>query len=172
VSGPRRRPTHDEVFAAFARIVEDREGFPQEPPLSRRDFDDYWLAHTSTVMVARSASELAGAYYLRRNFVGRAAHVANGGYFVVARFRGSGLGRRLVLHSLDEAKRLGFDAMQFNLVLRVEPGWPAVRGPRLPRCRPGARCHRWRGRPDLLASPLTGQERGPYRQLDHTESPA
>jgi ribosomal protein S18 acetylase RimI-like enzyme len=26
-----------------------------------------------------------------------------------------------VLHSLDEAKRLGFDAMQFNLVLKSNP---------------------------------------------------
>jgi GNAT superfamily N-acetyltransferase len=112
---------YDELFAAFARIVEDREGFAQGPPLSGRDFDNYWLAHTSAVMVARSVTELAGAYYLRPNFVGRAAHIANGGYFVVARFRGSGLGRRLVLHSLDEAKRLGFDAMQFNLVLKSNP---------------------------------------------------
>jgi GNAT superfamily N-acetyltransferase len=118
---PATEADHDELFAAFARIVEDHEGFPQEPPLSRRDFDDYWLAHSSAVMVARSAGELAGAYYLKPNFVGRAGHIANGGYFVVARFRGSGLGRRLVLHSLDEAKRLGFDALQFNLVFESNP---------------------------------------------------
>lgn len=112
---------HDELFGAFARIVEDREGFPQAPPLSRADFDSYWLAPTSVVMVARRRGELAGAYYLKPNFVGRAAHIANAGYFVVARFRGAGLGRMLVLHSLEQAPRLGFDALQFNLVFESNP---------------------------------------------------
>lgn len=112
---------HEELFAAFSRIVEDRDGFPQAPPLTRPQFDDYWLAHSATVIRARIAGALAGAYYLKPNFVGRAAHIANAGYFVVAEFRGSGLGRRLVLHSLDEARRVGFDALQFNLVFESNP---------------------------------------------------
>lgn len=118
---PATAADHDELFEAFARIVEDREGFPQAPPLSRTDFESYWLAHTSAVVVARRGGRLAGAYYLKPNFVGRAAHIANAGYFVVARFRRGGLGRRLVLHSLDEAPRLGFDALQFNLVFESNP---------------------------------------------------
>ena len=99
----------------------DREGFPQEPPLSREDFEDYWLAHSSVVMVLRHRAELAGAYYLKPNFVGRAAHIANAGYFVVSHLRGQGFGRLLVRHSLEEAPRLGFDAIQFNLVFESNP---------------------------------------------------
>ena len=112
---------HEELFAAFARIVEDREGFPQAPPLTRPQFDDYWLAHSTSVVRARVGGALAGAYYLKPNFVGRAAHIANAGYFVVAGFRGTGLGRHLVVHSLDEARRVGFDALQFNLVFESNP---------------------------------------------------
>jgi GNAT superfamily N-acetyltransferase len=111
---------HD-LFGAFSRIVEDREGFPQEPPLSPEDFEEYWLSHSSSVVVARVDDQLAGAYYLKPNFVGRAAHIANAGYFVVGRFRGTGLGRRLVVHSLSEARRVGFDALQFNLVFESNP---------------------------------------------------
>ena len=107
---------HDELFGAFSRIVEDREGFPQEPPLSRPEFEDYWLAHSTSVIRARVGGTLAGAYYLKPNFVGRAAHIANAGYFVQAAFRGRRLGRDLVVHSLGEARRVGFDALQFNLV--------------------------------------------------------
>jgi GNAT superfamily N-acetyltransferase len=58
---------------------------------------------------------------VKPNFVGRAAHIANAGYFVVPEHRGSGIGRALVEHSLDEARRLGFDAMQFNLVFVSNP---------------------------------------------------
>ena len=109
------------MFDAFARVVEAREGFPQEPPLTRAEFDDYWLAHSSAVGVARDGGVFAGAYYVKPNFVGRGAHIANAGYFVVSGQRGRGVGRRLVQHSLTEAKRLGFDAMQFNLVFESNP---------------------------------------------------
>ncbi|MHB8457691.1 MAG: hypothetical protein ACYDBS_08405, partial [Acidimicrobiales bacterium] len=62
----------DELFDAYAQVVEALEGFPHAPPLSRAEFEDYWLAHTSAVMVARISGAFAGAYYLRANFVGRA----------------------------------------------------------------------------------------------------
>jgi GNAT superfamily N-acetyltransferase len=107
---------HDELFDAFSRIVSAGEGFPQAPPLTRADFDDYWIAHSSAVRVARFGGYLVGAYYIKPNFVGRAAHIANAGYFVLAPYRGTGVGRAMVEHSLGEARRLGFDAMQFNLV--------------------------------------------------------
>ena len=66
--------------------------------------------------VARFGGHLVGAYYIKPNFVGRAAHIANAGFFVLSPYRGTGVGRALVEHSLHEARRLGFDAMQFNLV--------------------------------------------------------
>lgn len=116
-----RADDHDALYVAYGEIVEAREGFPHEPPLSRAAFEDYWLAHSASVTVAIVEGTLAGAYYLKANFVGRAAHIANAGYFVGRQHRGRGLGRSLVLHSFTEARRLGFDAMQFNLVVESNP---------------------------------------------------
>jgi ribosomal protein S18 acetylase RimI-like enzyme len=107
---------YDEMFTAFSRVVTAGDGFPQAPPLSREDFDSYWIQQSSAVSVAKFGGYLVGAYYIRPNFVGRAAHIANAGYFVLEAYRGTGVGRALVEHSLREAKRLGFDAMMFNLV--------------------------------------------------------
>jgi len=107
---------YDEMFTAFSRVVTAGDGFPQSPPLSREDFDSYWIKQSSVVSVAKFGGYLVGAYYVRPNFVGRAAHIANAGYFVLEAYRGTGVGRALVEHSLREAKRLGFDAMMFNLV--------------------------------------------------------
>jgi GNAT superfamily N-acetyltransferase len=122
---PELRPAtagdHHALFAAYAQIVEAGDGFPHSAPLSRADFDDYWVAHTSALWVLQDAGALIGAYYLKPNFVGRAAHICNAGYFVLAPHRGQGLGRRLVEHSLRQARRLGFDAMQFNLVFASNP---------------------------------------------------
>jgi 8-oxo-dGTP pyrophosphatase MutT (NUDIX family)/GNAT superfamily N-acetyltransferase len=112
---------HDEFFAAFSRIVESGEGFPQASPLARRDFDDYWLGHSSVVVVATVGEQLAGAYYVKPNFVGRGAHIANAGYFVLPEHRGRGIGAALVADSLDRAREAGFDAMQFNLVFASNP---------------------------------------------------
>jgi ribosomal protein S18 acetylase RimI-like enzyme len=113
---------HDELYAAFAAVVASGEGYPQPPgPLSVTEFEDYWLDHKSLVAVARVGGRLAGSYYLKANFPGRAAHIANAGYFVVPELRGRGIGEVLVVHSFDEARRRGFDAMQFNLVFESNP---------------------------------------------------
>jgi GNAT superfamily N-acetyltransferase len=112
---------YDELFAAYAEIVDSGAGFPHQPPLTREAFDDYWISHSSAVWVARVGARLVGAYYVKPNFVGKAAHIANAGYFVIESHRGRGLGRQLVEHSLRQARRLGFDAMQFNLVFASNP---------------------------------------------------
>jgi L-amino acid N-acyltransferase YncA len=118
---PATADDHDELFAAYAEIVDSGDGFPHAPPVSREQFDDYWIAHTSAVWLMRADGQLAGAYYIKPNFVGRAAHISNAGYFVVEAQRRRGFGRVLVEHSLREARRLGFDAMQFNLVFASNP---------------------------------------------------
>ena len=113
---------HDELYARFAEVVAAGEGYPQAPgPLAVEDFEQYWLAAKSLVAVARHQGALAGSYYLKPNFPGRAAHIANAGYFVVRGMRGKGVGEALVRHSFDEARVLGFDAMQFNLVFASNP---------------------------------------------------
>jgi GNAT superfamily N-acetyltransferase len=118
---PAAPPDYDELFVAYTQIVESGAGFPHQPPLTREAFDDYWIAHSSAVWIVRVGGRLVGAYYVKPNFVGRAAHISNAGYFVLESHRGRGLGRRLVEHSLHQARRLGFDAMQFNLVFASNP---------------------------------------------------
>ena len=112
---PTELADQNDLYHAFARLVADDEGFPQHPdePLSFEDFRAY---------VARLPDrQLAGAYTMRPNGVGRAAHVVNVGYFVVAEHRGTGVGEHLVRHSMDAARSLGFDAMQFNFVFESNP---------------------------------------------------
>ena len=112
----------DELYRAFLPIVAAGGGYPQPPgPLARAEFDEYWLEHKSLVAVARLDGTLAGSYYLKPNFAGRAAHIANAGYFVTAGLQGQGIGTLLVEDSLTEARRLGFDALQFNLVFESNP---------------------------------------------------
>ena len=114
--GAARPDERQPLFALFAVVVERGEGFPQRPPLTEADFEAYWGSGVQSVAVARHQGTVVGAYYLKPNFPGRAAHIANAGYVVDGAWRGRGVGRALVEDSLVEAHRAGFDAMQFNLV--------------------------------------------------------
>jgi GNAT superfamily N-acetyltransferase len=112
---------HRELFDLYALVVEEGGAFPRKPPADEATFRDTWIEGKTGVYVARSGGALAGSYHLVPNFVGLAAHIANAGYMVVPSFRRRGVGRAPVEHSLEEARRLGFDAMMFNLVQEKNP---------------------------------------------------
>jgi ribosomal protein S18 acetylase RimI-like enzyme len=121
VISPYRESDEEELFAAFSAVVDEGTGYPQAPPLSREAFRSTWFGPAVSVQVARLRGDFAGAYYLKPNFPGRAAHIANAAYLVVAELRGRGLGEAVVRHSLTEGRRLGFDAIMFNLVFESNP---------------------------------------------------
>jgi GNAT superfamily N-acetyltransferase len=119
--GPIDSAASGELFEMFGRAVADGEGYPHLPPLTRSQFEETWVRPVTTVVGARVGDVLAGAYYLKPNFPGRAAHIANAGYLVGRPHRGRGIGRRLVEDSVARAAGLGFDAIQFNLVFADNP---------------------------------------------------
>jgi GNAT superfamily N-acetyltransferase len=111
---------HDALFSLFSDIVASGEGWPQEPPLTADVFEKVWVDVTATV-VAMVGDELAGAYVLKPNHPGKAAHIANAGYISAPAWRGRGVGRALVEDSIVRAPAAGFDAIQFNLVFESNP---------------------------------------------------
>ena len=114
-----------DLYDLFEAVVAAGEGFPQAAPLTRPEYEAQWRKEGTSVFVARDDDQgLLGAYYLKPNQPGRAAHIANAGYVVSSAVRGQGLGRRLVQHSIETAPGLGFDAIQFNLVFESNPARP------------------------------------------------
>jgi ribosomal protein S18 acetylase RimI-like enzyme len=119
--GPMRARERAALFDLFEDVVAKGDGFPHSAPLTHEAFESTWVTQPTLTVCATIDGELAGAYYLKPNFVGRAAHIANAGYAVAARLRGRGVGRCLLEDSLRRAPLLGFDAMQFNLVFESNP---------------------------------------------------
>ena len=107
-------------------VVEDGVMFVFEDP---REVLAYWLDPAGKCFVAvdtgDAGGEVAGTYVVKPNQRGRGAHVANAGYLVGRDRRGHGLGRLLGEHSLETARELGYEAMQFNMV--VSTNEPALR---------------------------------------------
>jgi ribosomal protein S18 acetylase RimI-like enzyme len=63
-----------------------------------------------------------GTYYLRANQAGGGDHVCNCGYVTSNASRRRGVARLMCQHSLAEASRIGFRAMQFNCVVSTNEG--------------------------------------------------
>lgn len=97
-------------------IVVEGKSFPGDQPLDETGMNRLAAAQTDTV-VAEEEGEILGIYILHPNNAGRCGHVANASYGVKRGCRGRGLGRRLVEHSLQNAKAHGFRGLQFNAVV-------------------------------------------------------
>jgi ribosomal protein S18 acetylase RimI-like enzyme len=106
---------------AIWRILEPTfragETYPIPRDVSRADALAYWRNAGHSVFVAEDGGRIVGTYYLRANNRGGGAHVANCGYMVAPEAMGRGVARAMCAHSLDEARKRGFKAMQFNFVI-------------------------------------------------------
>lgn len=106
------------IWAVFEPVVREGETYPLETDLSEAGARAYWFAADKTIFVADDAEQgIVGSYYLKPNSTGPAAHVCNAGYIVRPDQRGRGIAQSLCRHSIDEARRRGFRAMQYNLVI-------------------------------------------------------
>jgi ribosomal protein S18 acetylase RimI-like enzyme len=89
--------------------------FPPETP--RDEMLEYWFAPDKHVYVACQDDAIVGTFWLKPNYPGLGSHVCNAAYMVAPDSAGKGIGRKMAEFSLDEARRLGFTAMQFNFVV-------------------------------------------------------
>jgi len=75
------------------------------------------MAPEETTYVALVDGEIVGTYVLKPNQPGLGSHVANAGYMVIPDHSDKGIGRAMCEHSLEDARQVGFLAMQFNFVV-------------------------------------------------------
>ena len=120
------RPARAEDFADFLRIyraiLEAGETYPN--PTDQPDAVTYeaWFERTTLTCMAEQSGKLVGAYKILPNQPGRGAHIANASYIVDPALHGRGIGRWMVEHSMENARRAGFRAMQFNYVISSNGG--------------------------------------------------
>jgi L-amino acid N-acyltransferase YncA len=115
---PATNADFDAIWSIFRVHVEAGETYTFEGETTRDACHEYWLgAQASAYVAVMGSGRVAGMYKLMPNQSGRGAHVANASFMVAPTLQGAGVGASLGRHSLDEARRLGFLAMQFNFVV-------------------------------------------------------
>src|SRR2546421_5437717 len=107
----------DAIWEIFREVIAAGETYPIDPNIPREPALAYWFKHNAHVCVAESENKIVGSYTVHQNQAAGGAHVANAAFIVAKNARGQGMGRAMGEHCLNEARRLGFRAMQFNFVV-------------------------------------------------------
>jgi len=108
---------HDTIWEIFRAVVATGDTYTFPPNISREDALSNWLGEDFYTYVAVVDYELVGTYFIKANQPGLGSHVANAGYMVSPKTQSRGVGNAMAGHSLEEARKMGFAAMQFNFVV-------------------------------------------------------
>jgi len=99
-------------------VFREGESYMIDPEISEEEALRIWTGHPGVVYVAEDAAgRIVGTCYLKANYSGPGDHVCNAGFAVHPEARGRGIARAMGRHTLEEARRLGYEAMQFNAVV-------------------------------------------------------
>lgn len=106
------------VWTFMEPIIRAGETYPYAMDMTMEVAREMWLDIPEATYVAEDAGgRIVGTYYLKPNQPTLGAHVANCGYMVAENAQGKGAGAQMCQHSQDEALRLGYRAIQYNLVV-------------------------------------------------------
>ena len=113
-----------QMWDIFKAVVATETTYAFAAETSEADARAYFLAPDITAWVADEDGRIVGVSRLVPNRRDLGSHVANASYMVDPRCQGQRIGEALGRHSLVEAKRAGYLAMQFNFVVATNA--PAV----------------------------------------------
>ena len=112
-----RHKDYEEIWQIFHEVVSVGDTYPFSPDIDREEALRLWVEMPRATYIAEADGKVVGTYYIKSNQPGLGSHVCNAGYMVQAEARGMGVGKAMCSHSLDVARRLGYKAMQYNLVV-------------------------------------------------------
>jgi GNAT superfamily N-acetyltransferase len=106
------------IWPVFEQVVRAADSYAYAPDT---DFDTgrtLWLAGPpdQAWLVTDEQDAVLGSYKTGPNRAGPGAHVATASYLVAEASRGRGIGRAMVLHSLEQARTGNYRGLQFNAV--------------------------------------------------------
>lgn len=113
----------DAIWPIYREVMVAGETYCDPPDVSYEDGRAEWmLPAPGETWVALDGGRVVGTSHLGPNRPDRGAHIANASYLVDASVRGRGIGRALVLHSLDRIREQGYRGLQFNAVVATNTG--------------------------------------------------
>lgn len=112
----------NEIWEIFLEVISQGSTYVFSEDTTEEAFETYWLASNMKTFVIERNDEILGTYIIKPNQPGRGSHIANCSYMVKSSARRMGIGDKLCTHSIKMAKRLGYSAIQFNMVVSTNKG--------------------------------------------------
>ncbi|MEO5683166.1 MAG: N-acetyltransferase [Chitinophagaceae bacterium] len=109
---------YDGIWAIIKDVIATGDTYVFDPTSTKEKMLGYWCAPGTHIYIAMQDDLLLGTFIIKDNQVDLGAHIANAGYMVSPLAGGKGIGKAMGEFSLQEAKKLGYKAMQFNLVVK------------------------------------------------------
>lgn len=109
----------EDVWSILKSIIEKGDAYAFSPNTSKEEMLTWWFASEKHTYVATDGEKVAGTFVIKDNQPGLGSHIANAAYAVSPDVRGKGTGKMMGVFSLKEAKKLGYLAMQYNLVVKT-----------------------------------------------------
>ncbi len=108
------------VWQLMEPVIRAGDTYPYAIDMTVDRARQMWVEIPAATYVAEyEQGNILGTYYIKPNQPTLGAHVANCGYMVAARSRGMGIATQMCEHSQDEAVKMGYRAMQYNLVVKT-----------------------------------------------------
>lgn len=114
------------IWRIFQKVVAPGDTYSFTSETTEREAVAYFLGPGITSFVAEVDGRVVGMYKLIPNRIGRGSHVSNASFMVDPAAHGRGIGRALGEHCLEEARRQGYAAMQFNFVVSTNAAGVAL----------------------------------------------
>ena len=114
-----KQADNDQIWAIIQPIIQQGDTYAFAPDASREDILKYWCGRDKHTYIAVIKGEIVGTFILKDNQTGLGAHIANASYMVSMEKFGLGIGKFMGEYSIQEARKLGYLAMQFNLVVKT-----------------------------------------------------
>ncbi len=107
------------VWQIIHEVIATGNTYVFAPDSSKEKMLSYWFSDDKNTYVAEEDGKILGTFYLKTNQMDLGSHIVNAGYMVSSEARGKGLGQAMAEFSMEEARRLGYRGMQFNLVVKT-----------------------------------------------------
>lgn len=108
----------DAIWEIIEAVISKGDTYTFAPGTSKEVMLDYWCGTDKHTYVATGDGQVLGTFIIKDNQAGLGSHIANASYMVSEKAMGKGIGKLMGVFSLQEAKRLGYRAMQFNIVVK------------------------------------------------------
>ena len=113
-----REEDKEQIWEIIKSVISTGDTYVFAPDSPKEKMMKYWCGAEKKTYVAVSDNKILGTFYLKDNQPDLGSHIANAGYMVSPEAKGKHVGRQMAEFSLEEAKRLGYRAMQFNFVVK------------------------------------------------------